>query len=229
MTEKNAVSLTLRVSEAKTKDVGRGIARIDPQDLDKLGLQVGEVVLIEGKRKTVAKVMPAYSEDRGKSLIQIDGLLRNNAQVSLDEKVNVQKTSCLPADKIILSPLTLTRSISRERDTRYIGTLLDGLVMVEGDTIRANLFGTRSQDFTVIGTVPKGAVLIHARTKVEVAAKGEAKAKTFKVSYEDIGGLGKELQRVREMIELPLKYPQVFERLGIDPPKGVLLHGPPGC
>ncbi|MDP2730173.1 MAG: CDC48 family AAA ATPase [Dehalococcoidales bacterium] len=229
MTEKNVISLTLRVSEAKPKDVGRGIARIDPQDVETLGAQVGDVIQVEGKRKTVAKVMPAYPEDRGKSLVQIDGLLRSNAQVSLDEKVNVQKTSCLPADKIILSPLTLTRSISRERDTRYIGTLLDGLALVEGDTIRANLFGTRSQDFTVIGTVPKGAVLIHSRTKIEVAAKGEAKAKTFKVSYEDIGGLGKELQRVREMIELPLKYPQVFERLGIDPPKGVLLHGPPGC
>jgi transitional endoplasmic reticulum ATPase len=221
-------SLTLRVGEAKPKDVGRGIARIDPQDLEKLGLQVGDAIQIEGKRKTVAKAMPAYAEDRGKSLIQMDGLLRSNAQVSLDEKVNVQKTSCQTAEKIVLSPLTLTRSISRERDTRYIGTLLDGLVMVEGDTIRANLFGTRSQDFSVVGTVPKGAVLVHARTKVEVAGKGEAKARGFKVSYEDIGGLGKELQRVREMIELPLKYPQVFERLGIDPPKGVLLHGPPG-
>jgi len=222
-------SLTLRVGEAKAKDVGRGIARMDPQDLERLGTQVGDVIQIDGKRKTVAKVMPAYSEDRGKSLIQMDGLLRGNAQVSLDEKVNAQKTSCLPADKIVLSSLTPTRSISRERDARYIGTLLDGLALVEGDTIRANLFGTRSQDFTVVSTVPKEAVLVHSRTRIEVAEKGEAKTKGFKVSYEDIGGLGKELQRVREMIELPLKYPQVFERLGIDPPKGVLLHGPPGC
>ena len=129
----------------------------------------------------------------------------------------------------MLSPQTLTRSISRETDARYIGTLLDGLVLVEGDTIRANLFGTRSQDFSVVSTVPKGAVLVHSRTRTEVAEKGEAKTKGFKVSYEDIGGLGKELQRIREMIELPLKYPQAFERLGIDPPKGVLLHGPPGC
>jgi transitional endoplasmic reticulum ATPase len=232
MTEKKIVkSLTLRVGEAKPKDVGRGIARIDPQDMERLGADVGDVIQIEGKRRTVAKVMPAYPEDRGKSLIQMDGLLRGNAQVSLDEKVNVQKTSCLPADKIVLSPLTLTRSISRERDTRYIGTLLDGLALVEGDTIRANLFGTRSQDFTAISTIPKKAVSVHSKTKIEVAEKGEAKAKAkgFKISYEDIGGLGKELQRVREMIELPLKYPQIFERLGIDPPKGVLLHGPPGC
>ena len=221
--------LTLRVAEAKPRDVGRGIARIDPHDMEKIGVGVGDIVQVEGKRKTAAKVMPAYPEDRGKSIIQMDGLLRGNAQVSLDEKVTVQKTSFLPADKIVLNPLTLVRSISRERDTRYIGTLLDGLPLVEGDTIRANLFGTRSQDFTVIGAVPKGVVLIHTRTKIEVKGKAEARAGESKISYEDIGGLGKELYRIREMVELPLKYPQVFERLGIDPPKGVLLHGPPGC
>jgi transitional endoplasmic reticulum ATPase len=225
----DAAVLTLRVAEAKPRDVGRGIARIDPQDLEKIGAEVGDIIQVEGKRKTAAKVMPAYPEDREKSLIQMDGLLRGNAQVSLDEKVTVQKTSFLPADKIILNPLTLVRSISRERDTRYIGTLLDGLPLVAGDTIRANLFGTRSQDFTVISAVPRGVVLVHARTKIEVREKTEARARGFKISYEDIGGLGKELHRVREMIELPLKYPQIFERLGIDPPKGVLLHGPPGC
>jgi transitional endoplasmic reticulum ATPase len=222
-------SLTLRVAEAKPRDVGRGIARIDPDDAAKIGAEIGDIIQIEGKRKTVAKVMPAYPEDRGKSLIQMDGLLRGNAQVSLDEKVTVQNTSCSPADKIVLSPLTVVRAISRERDARYIGTLLDGLALVGGDTVRANLFGTRSQDFIVVSTIPKGAVLVHSRTRIEVREKGEVRAKGFKVSYEDIGGLEKELQRVREMIELPLKYPQIFERLGIDPPKGVLLHGPPGC
>jgi len=221
--------LTLRVAEAKPRDVGRGIVRLDPHDLEKIGAEVGDIIQVEGKRKTAAKIMPAYPEDRGKSIIQMDGLLRGNAQVSLDEKVTVQRTSFLPADKIVLNPLTLVRSISRERDTRYIGTLLDGLPLVEGDTIRANLFGTRSQDFTVIGAVPKGVVLIHTRTKIEVKGKAEARAGDSKISYEDIGGLGKELHRIREMVELPLKYPQVFERLGIDPPKGVLLHGPPGC
>jgi transitional endoplasmic reticulum ATPase len=221
--------LTLRVAEAKPRDVGRGIARLDPQDLAKIGVEVGDIIQIEGGRKTAAKVMPAYPEDRGKSLIQIDGLLRGNAQVSLDERATAQKTSFSLADKIILSPQTLVRSMSREKDTKYICTLLDGLAVVEGDAVRANLFGTRSQDFTVVSTVPKGVVLVHSRAKIEVREKGEIRARGFRVSYEDIGGLGKELQRVREMIELPLKYPQVFERLGIDPPKGVLLHGPPGC
>ncbi len=221
--------IVLRVAEAKTKDVGRGIVRVDPQDLEKMEAEVGEIVEIEGKRKTVAKVMPAYPEDRGKSLIQMDGLLRGNAQVSLDEKVNISKAAGSPAVKIILSHLTLTKSIKGEGDAKYIGTLLDGLPLIEGDTIRANLFGTRSQDFIVISTIPKGAVVIRANTKIEIKEKGEARSRGSKIAYEDIGGLQKELQRVREMIELPLKYPQIFERLGIDPPKGVLLHGPPGC
>jgi transitional endoplasmic reticulum ATPase len=225
----DATVMTLRVAEAKPRDVGRGIARIDPRDLEKLGIEVGDIIQVEGKRKTAAKVMPAYTEDRGKSLIQMDGLLRGNAQVSLDEKVTVQKASFLPAEKIVLNPLTLVRSISQEKDTKYIGTLLDGLPLLEGDTIRANLFGTRSQDFTVISAVPKGILLVHTRTKIEVKDKTEAKTGNSKISYEDIGGLGKELHRIREMVELPLKYPQIFERLGIDPPKGVLLHGPPGC
>ena len=222
-------ALTLRLAEAKAKDVGRGIVRIDPQDLGRIGIEIGDIIEIEGKRKTVAKAMPAYPEDRGKSLIQMDGLLRGNAQVSLDEKVNVQKADYSPAEKIILSPLTLAKSVSQERDAKYIGTLLDGLPLTEGDTIRANLFGTRSQDFTVISTIPKGAVVIRSHTRIEIKEKGEARSRGSKISYEDIGGLQKELQKVREMIELPLKYPQVFERLGIDPPKGVLLHGPPGC
>lgn len=221
--------LALRVAEAKAKDVGRGIVRVDPQDLEKMEAEVGDIFEIEGKRKTVAKAMPTYPEDREKSLIQMDGLLRGNAQVSLDEKVNVCKTNCSPAEKIILSHLTLTKSIKREGEAKYIGTLLDGLPLIAGDTIRANLFGTRSQDFIVISTIPKGAVAVRSNTRIEIKEKGEAKSRGSKIAYEDIGGLQKELQRVREMIELPLKYPQIFERLGIDPPKGVLLHGPPGC
>jgi transitional endoplasmic reticulum ATPase len=225
----NVKLLTLRVTEAKTRDVGRGIIRLDPQDLMAIGSETGDIVEIEGKRKTVAKAMPAYPEDRDKSLIQMDGLLRSNAQISLDEKVNIRRISFSPAEKIILSPLTVAKSASKEGDAKYIGSLLDGLPLIEGDSIRANLFGTRSQDFMVVSTNPKGAVVIRSHTRIEIKEKGETKPRGFKIAYEDIGGLQRELQRVREMIELPLKYPQIFERLGIDPPKGVLLHGPPGC
>ncbi|MFQ6067022.1 MAG: CDC48 family AAA ATPase, partial [bacterium] len=134
-----------------------------------------------------------------------------------------------PAERITLSPLTLMRGMRLERDRRYIGRLLEGLPLTEGDRIRANLFGTRSQDFTVVSSSPKGVVLIHPQTVIRMKEEKEGRERRAKISYEDIGGLHREIQKVREMIELPLKYPQVFERLGIEAPKGVLLHGPPGC
>jgi len=218
--------ITLKVAESKPKDVGRAIARVDPKDFSKLNLEVGDIIEIKGKRKTVAKLMPDYIEDRGKKIIQIDGLIRENAQVSLDEKLIISKTLYEPATKIILSPLTITRF---GRDTKYLGSLLEGLSFVEGDRIRANLFGTRSCDFKVISCLPKNkALLIAPTTFIQMKEVGGKKERT-RISYEDIGGLKNEIQRVREMIELPLKYPEVFERLGIQAPKGVLLFGPPGC
>lgn len=227
-----ANKLTLKVSEARPKDVGRAMARIDPQDMAKLGVEVGDIIRLKGKRETIAKIMPAFSEYRGKGLIQIDGLVRENAKIGLDEKVEISKTSFEQAKKITLAPLTLSRIIGRDRDSKYIGTLLDGLPMVSGDHIRANLFGTRSCDFTVTDTDPKGAVVINPGTIIKMEMEEEeagAKPKGGKISYEDIGGLKGQIQRIREMIELPLKYPQVFEKLGIEAPKGVFLHGPPGC
>lgn len=221
--------LTLRVSEALAKDVGRGMARLDPKDMEKINIHVGDIIEIEGKKKTVAKVMPTYVENRGKGVIQMDGLIRENAQIGLDEKVLIQETDHKPAEKVVLSPTTLMRAMSGSRDIKYIGRLLEGLPLNEGDRIRANLFGARSQDFTVISTTPKGAVLIHPTTTIKIKEEEAIRERGLRISYEDIGGLDKEIQKIREMIELPLKYPQVFERLGIDPPKGVLLHGPPGC
>ena len=218
--------LTLKVAEAMNKDVGRGIARIDPADIESLDAEIGDVVEIVGKRRTVARLMPTFKEERGKSRIQIDGLIRGNAQVHLDEKVTIRKVQWLPADKVELTPVTPGLI---GRDNRYIGTLLDGLPLLEGDRIRATLFGSRYNEFLVESTVPKDVVMIKPSTSLRIEEKVPGKPARLKVSYEDIGGLGSEIRRIREMIELPLKYPQVFERLGIDPPKGVLLCGPPGC
>ena len=217
--------LTLKVAEAGSKDVGRGIVRFDPADFKKIGVEVGDVVSIKGKRETAAKVLPAYMEDREKGMIRLDGITRENARVGLDEKAVVKKADSRPAQKIVVDPLTVTRS----HDARYIGSLLEGLPLVEGDTVRARLFGTRTQDFKVLSTRPEGVVMIHPKTLMKIQNKKEPGEARAKISYEDIGGLGREIRRIREMIELPLKYPQVFEILGIDPPKGVLLHGPPGC
>lgn len=221
--------LTLKVAETRPRDVGRGIARMDPKDLKILGCEVGDVVQIEGKRKTACKVMPAYMEDRGKGIVQIDGIIRENAQIGLDEKATVEKVSYKSAERITLSPITIG-GLRGEKDTQYIGRLLEGLPLVAGDRVRATLFGTRSCDFKVLDTVPKKEiVLIQPTTTIRMEVKEGEERRGLKVSYEDIGGVDKQIQRVRELIELPLKYPQVFERLGIEAPQGILLHGPPGC
>jgi len=232
-------AITLRVSEALTKDVGRGIARIDPEDMETLGCRVGDIVYIEGKRTTVAKVAPTYHENRGKKCIQMDGILRENAKVGLDEKVQSRVTTAQPARSLRLkTTLGTPRQPLRPgsghgsipNTNRYVGRLLEGLPVVKGDKVRALLFGSRTRDFEVVDTLPEGPLLITPSTQFRIEGeepRGEEKQRPA-VSYEDIGGLAKEIQRIREMVELPLKHPEVFARLGIDPPKGVLLYGPPG-
>ena len=229
MAENSSKGITLKVTEALSKDVGRGMVRLDPKDMEKIGFQVGDIIEVEGKRKTAAKVMPAYLEDRGAGAVRMDGLLRKNAGVGIDEKVFLRKTEHQLAQRVDLSPMTAMRAMRGERDSKYITTLLEGLPLTEGDMVRANLFGARSQDFMVVGTRPKGILLIHPGTVVRVEEAEPESARALKVSYEDVGGLGKEIQKIREMIEIPLKFPEVFERLGIDAPKGVFLYGPPGC
>jgi transitional endoplasmic reticulum ATPase len=219
--------LKLKIAEALSKDVGRGIARMGPEDLERLQLAVGDLVEIVGKRGTVCKAMPAHKELRGQSRIQVDGLVRENAGAGLDEFVQVRKTACRPAERVVLEPANVRPT---ERDLDYIGSLLDGLPVHEGDRIRAALFGSRWADFKVGATTPNGAVLINPTTRLVIGNPQQAaETASRSTSYEDIGGLRPQLQRIREMIELPLRYPEVFEQLGIDAPKGVLLHGPPGC
>lgn len=227
MKSKDGSSITLKVKEALAKDVGRAMGRIDPEDIKRLGLEVGEIVEVEGKRKTPAKVMPCYTEDRGKGIIQMDGISRENSQIGLDEKVKIRKVDYKHAQKITLSPLTET--YYDRKDARYIGSLIGGLPMMAGDRIRATLFGSRSCDFKVVDTAPDGVVLVNSHTAIRLESKSPGEAREVKISYEDIGGLQSQIQRIREMVELPLKYPQVFERLGISAPRGVFLHGPPGC
>ena len=221
-------TMTLKVKEALPKDVGRAIARIDPEDMKSLGIEVGEIIEIEGKRKTPVKIMPCYLEDRGKNIIQIDGITRENAKAGVDEKVKIKKVGHRPARRVTLSPLTISGLLQKEKDTKYIGSLIEGLSLVSGDKVRASLFGTRSYDFMVEETIPDGVVIISPATVISIKSKGVKEAGVLKISYEDIGGLHTQIQRIREMIELPLKYPEVFERLGIEAPKGVFLYGPPG-
>ncbi len=221
--------LRLKVSEALAKDVGRALARMDPANIVALGATIGDIVEVCGKRRSVCKLMPAYKETRHAATVQLDGLVRGNAGVGLDEIVTVRKVATKPAHTVVLAP---TDVVPAARDMRYIGSLLDGLPLIEGDRIRATLFGSRSADFIVRETTPKGPVLIGSPTLLTVeAAAGRPAERTAgpsAVSYEDIGGLGAVVPKIREMVELPLRHPQIFEKLGIDPPKGVLLHGAPG-
>jgi len=224
--KKETEGLKMKVTEALGKDMGRAFARMGPEDMEKLQLSIGDFVEVEGKRKTVCKVMPAYKEFRGQSRIQLDGITRDNALVGIDESVRVRKAKFRPADRVVLSPINMAPAA---RDLKYIGSLLDGIPVTEGDRIRAILFGSRAADFKVGKVVPAGTVLINPTTQLEIGKGGKEEETVRSVSYEDIGGLKPQLRRIREMIELPLRYPEVFRRLGIDPPKGVLLLGPPGC
>ena len=224
---RSELKLKLKVTEALSKDVGRAFARMGPEDLEKLEVAIGDIVKVTGKRDTVCKAMPAYKELRGQSRIQLDGLSRENAGSGIDEFVEVHKVTCRQAGTVVLASTNITPA---QRDLKYIGSLLDGLPVQQGDRIRATLFGSRWADFMVEDTTPKGPVLIGPTTKLTIGKTQEKEAgATGALSYEDVGGLKPQLHRIREMVELPLRYPEVFERLGIDAPKGVLLYGPPGC
>jgi transitional endoplasmic reticulum ATPase len=225
--EQKADDLILKVKEALVKDVGRAIARIDPGDMKRSGLAPGDIIMIEGKRKTPAKVMPCYPDERGKQIIQIDGITRGNAQTGIDEKARISKADYKPAQKIRIHPGMMGSSL-KSNDARYIGSLIDGVPVTKGDKVRATLFGSRSIDYEIIDSSPTGIVLINPSTQVQLELSKQPGKHPSKVSYEDIGGLSSQVQRIREMIELPLRYPEVFERLGIDPPKGVFFYGPPG-
>ncbi len=221
-------TLSLRVPEALPKDAGRGMARLDPQDLKRLRADIGDVVEVAGKKSTVARAMPAYADQRGQDLIQMDGIVRANAGAGLDERVTVRPVKVQAARKVALAPVEEMRTAPGSGRTRYLGRLLDGIPVVPGDRVRVDLFGTRAQTFNVTNTKPDPPVLIGPGTTIRLVGTGTAQERSA-ITYEDIGGLRREIRRIREMIELPLRYPEVFERLGIEPPKGVLLHGPPGC
>ena len=218
--------VTLRVAEAHSRDVGRGIARIDPRIMGDLDLTPGDIIEISGKRKTVAICWPGYSEDSGKGIIRIDGYIRRNAGVSIDEKVIVRKVEAKNAEKVVLAPVEPLRIEGAEE---YLAQILEGKVVTRGDYIPLGIMG-RTIDLIVVSISPPApAVIITRSTEISIGEKPAAMVREVpRVTYEDIGGLKEEIRKIREMVELPLKYPELFERLGIEAPKGVLLYGPPG-
>jgi transitional endoplasmic reticulum ATPase len=219
-------TLTLRVADAYQRDVGRGIARVDPKVVDDLGLTSGDVIQIVGKKKTTALSWPGYESDSGKGTIRIDGYLRNNAGVSIDDKVTIKKIEAKIAQRLTLAPTEPLRIVGGEE---YLSQVLEGRVLARGDYVPISVMG-RKIDLVVTHTTPTAeAVIVTDQTEVTVGEQvKEAPRAIPRIAYEDIGGLRPVIQKVREMIELPLRHPELFERLGVEAPKGVLLHGPPG-
>ncbi|MFH1063841.1 MAG: CDC48 family AAA ATPase [Candidatus Woesearchaeota archaeon] len=248
--------ISLKVAEAIQDDVNKGIVRIDSGLMHQIGVRSGDIVEIEGERKTVGIVDRAYPGDIGLNIIRMDGIIRRNAKTGIGEIVKVRKAEVKPAKKVIVAPARKGIMIRAPPELFQQGLL--GRAVVKGDIVslggtkrrRRTMsespfedifsildesmmgFGLGDIKFVVADTTPKEAVLISNTTEVvfnpEASELKEEEEKTFEVTYEDIGGLRDEIKKVREMVELPLKHPEIFERLGIDAPKGVLLHGPPG-
>ncbi|MEM1565581.1 MAG: CDC48 family AAA ATPase [Candidatus Bathyarchaeia archaeon] len=218
----------LRVGDARQRDVGRGIARIDQRTMQKLGISAGDVIEIVGKRTTSAIAWPAYSEDQNRDIIRIDGFTRKNAGVAINEYVIVRPAKVKEALSVTLAPVDMRLNVD-EDFTNFVKNRLMERTLVEGDTTLVMMLG-HAIPFVVTKTRPHGIVKVTADTKLTILSEPAPEGKGVpRTTYEDIGGLHEEIQRVREMVELPLRHPELFQRLGIEPPKGVLLHGPPGC
>ena len=222
----------LKVAEvAEQRDVGRKIARIDPDIAERLNISTGDALELSslGKKSTVLS-WPAKENDKGRGLIRIDGFTRTRLDVGINDTIEVRKVQSKDAKSITLAPTEPLRIMGAEE---YLVNTLNGALMSKGDTIPINVMGQRI-DLVVISTSPSGPVIITDSTKITVSEESAKAAQIAKeggvpsITYEDIGGVRNEVARIREMIELPLRHPELFKRLGVEAPKGVLLHGPPG-
>jgi transitional endoplasmic reticulum ATPase len=193
-----------------------------------LGIVAGDMIELRGKRTTAAVAWPAYQEDQGKGMIRIDGLIRKNAGVALNEYVIVKKADVKEAQNIVLAPVDMRLNVDADF-VNFVKSRLVETPLVEGDSVFVVILGS-AIPFVVIRARPHGIVKVTQATSLQVLSEPTAEKKGIpRVTYEDVGGLHEEIRRTREMIELPLRHPELFQRLGIEPPKGVLLHGPPGC
>ncbi|NLX38045.1 MAG: CDC48 family AAA ATPase [Methanothrix sp.] len=217
------MTTTLRVAEAYHRDVGRGIARLAQDLISDLGVEGGGVVEIQGKR-TIYAVAGQASPKEAKDVIRIDGNLRSNLGVGIDDRVTVQKSEARPATRIVVAPTSRTRLVG---GPQYLLRILLGRPIVKGEQLKIEMISS-ALGFVVVSTAPKGPVVVAAETEIKILKDTLEEMAVRDVSYEDIGGLAEEIRMVREMIELPLRHPELFERLGIRPPQGLLLFGPPG-
>jgi len=246
--------LKLKVMEALQEEAYKGVVRIDSQTMRDINVRPGDIVEVEGSRKTVGVVDRAYPTDVGQAVIRMDGIMRRNAKTSLGEFVKVRRAEVKEAKSVTIAPAQ--KGVTIQADPIYFKRGLIGRALLKGDQVALGggkrrrrameggpfedifdifepdfgIFGFTGLKFIVVNTDPKTAVLVTENTEVTLNPKAVEvlEEKVVEVTYEDIGGLSEEVRKIREMVELPLKHPELFQRLGIDPPKGVLLHGPPG-
>lgn len=227
MASKNKADKAIKVAELKSSEAGRGIVRLDPELMDVLNIKVGDIVKITDQKSTVAKVLRGGPEDANSGIIRMDGNTRWNAGTSIDDRVGVEKATSKSATKITFSP---TDQLRLQGGEDYLKQLFEGRVFSKGDAVAINVMGNK-MEFVVTSHAPSSdAVIMSSTTTVKISDKPAdvAAGEIPQVSYDDIGGLGDAVSKIREMVELPLKHPELFRRLGIEAPKGVLLHGPPG-
>jgi len=220
--------LELKVTEALAEDVGKGLARLDPEDIKAINGVLGDLIEIIGEKKTVARITGTFPESYGKRAIQIDGITRGNAKANLGERVRVKKILRQTATTVLITPLGFSDLLPEENELDQFAKVLQGLSVTIGDKINIPFLAGKERFFQIEATSPSGGVIINQKTKFLLKKPDLAMEAPSHVSYEDVGGLENEVRLVREMVELPLRYVEVFEKLGIEAPKGVLLYGPPG-
>ncbi len=220
--------IRLRVAEAKQRDTGRGKARINEDVMRVLNITAGDIVEVKGKRTTAAVAWPAYQEDANQDIIRVDGLIRKNAGAAMNEYVSIKKADVKEAQSVVLAPVDMRLNVDADF-VNFVKSRLLETPLVSGDSVFVVILGS-AIPFIVIRARPHGIIKITPQTSLQVLSEPSVEKKGIpRVAYEDVGGLHEEIRRTREMVELPLRHPELFQRLGIEPPKGVLLHGPPGC
>ncbi|PXF28226.1 MAG: AAA family ATPase [Thaumarchaeota archaeon] len=226
MPQKDTQPLQMRIGESKQRDVGKKRARIGPEAMDYLHVAPGDVIEIKGKRTSSAVVWPANEDEKNPDCVNIDGQTRKNVGLTLDDIVEVQKVEVKTAKTVVLMPINDVVTIDKEF-TDFVKNRLKGLPLTSGDEISVMILGN-SMDFKISKISPKRVVKIDRLSNLKILSE-TATDKKNRITYEEIGGLGVEITAMREIVELPLRHPELFARLGVEPHSGVLLYGPPGC
>ncbi|NWG09051.1 MAG: AAA family ATPase, partial [Nitrososphaerales archaeon] len=226
--ERKAMAIQLKVSEAKQRDVGKGRARLDVETMEVLGAGAGDILELIGKRSTVAIAWPSDPEDKLQGIVRIDGQTRKNAGVVLNDYISVKVASAKMCKSMTLVPVNVRLSVDKEF-SEFVRNRLKGMPVAEGDDISVVILGSPIL-FNVSKLRPRPMARIDQSTRISIMPEPlPEKLAPIRVTYEEIGGLKEEIRRLREIVELPLRHPEVFQRLGIEPPSGILLYGPPGC